>query len=99
VKRTKLATPAALDRDFNFLAGVERALVSRDETESERNKKLEKKTRWAEKLIEQSGVEVRRAPRGMKRAVENSTRVTGYVVFLFFFPFSPWSLLVCTGDG
>lgn len=91
VGRAKLATPAALDRDFNFLSGVERALVPRDDDDVDveteglggggvvNEKRKRKMANWAEKLFEESGVKVKRAPKGMKRAVENCTRPSGYV--------------------
>lgn len=88
VRRSKLTTPTALNRDFNFLAGVERAVtrgseISTDDGEgSDLTRNAEQKKRQAaqarEMWIEKSGVIVKRAPQGMKRSRENRTDVVKY---------------------
>jgi hypothetical protein len=83
VKRSKLATPGALNRDYNFLTGVERVLardvhaeveeVNGEEEEDEGGRAAEQRR---EAFLNRSGVVVKRAPRGMKRARENRTDVS-----------------------
>ncbi|KAL0640520.1 Box C/D snoRNA accumulation [Maublancomyces gigas] len=101
VRRSKLTTPTALNRDFNFLAGVERAVtrgseISTDDGEgSDLTRNAEQKKRQAaqarEMWIEKSGVIVKRAPQGMKRSRENRTDVvkvmeTSRLTNAFFHP-------------
>lgn len=89
IKRSKLATPSALNRDFNFLTGVERAVargsgISTDDgdeqgslsrnTEQKKKQAAEAREAW----IEKSGVIVKKAPQGMKRSSENMTDVVRY---------------------
>ncbi|PWW77528.1 hypothetical protein C7212DRAFT_362709 [Tuber magnatum] len=74
VKRsTLLSSPATLNRDFGFLAGVEKALGSAveqgDDGAGGGRGRLED-------FLKRSGVSVKWAPRGMKRAVENCTAVS-----------------------
>lgn len=84
VKRSKLATPAALNQDFNFLSGVERAVLHSAEEEKEEEEKGQARGKGKqaaqarEAFIEKSGVVVKSAPRGMKRARENKTDVVRY---------------------
>lgn len=89
IKRSKLATPSALNRDFNFLTGVERAVargsgISTDDGDEQgglsRNTKQKKKqaAEAREAWIEKSGVIVKKAPQGMKRSSENMTDVVRY---------------------
>ncbi|KMU87162.1 hypothetical protein CIHG_05103 [Coccidioides immitis H538.4] len=78
LKRKELATPAAFDKDFNFITGIERCLERADRDAENRGIMLEdeerskKKRRTGEytkgeallRRIEESGVDVIRAPKG-----------------------------------
>ncbi|EEP75485.1 predicted protein [Uncinocarpus reesii 1704] len=85
LKRKELATPAAFDKDFNFITGIERRLERADRDAEHRGIVLDddgrkrKKRRSGEfaqeeallKRIERSGVEMLRAPKGMTRSRQN----------------------------
>ncbi|KAG0130272.1 hypothetical protein HOY82DRAFT_520550 [Tuber indicum] len=74
VKRSALlSSPATLNRDFGFLTGVERALGT---AHGEENDDAGGERVRLEELLKRSGVSVRWAPSGMKRAVENCTAVS-----------------------
>ncbi|PUU83008.1 hypothetical protein B9Z19DRAFT_1119810 [Tuber borchii] len=76
VKRSVLlSSPATLNRDFGFLTGVERALGTALEEEDGDGGGAEGRGRL-EGFFKRSGVSVKWAPRGMKRAVENCTAVS-----------------------
>ncbi|CUS14960.1 unnamed protein product [Tuber aestivum] len=72
-RRALLSSPATLNRDFGFLTGVERALGSAVE-EGDGGARGERGR--LEDFLRRSGVSVKWAPRGMKRAVENCTAVS-----------------------
>ena len=75
VKRSALlSSPATLNRDFGFLTGVERALGTALEEEDGGGGAVG----WGrlEGFFKRSGVSVKWAPRGMKRAMENCTAVS-----------------------
>ncbi|KAI5852506.1 hypothetical protein DFP73DRAFT_454539, partial [Morchella snyderi] len=80
LKRSALVTPSALNRDFNFLTGVEKAVLRADggvqEGEEEKvNKQKLQNFQNRQAFIEKSGVVFKSAPRGLKRARENKTDV------------------------
>lgn len=82
--RSKLANPASIDRDFNFLVGVERGL-ERAERELEgrgievgaelegRRRRFKKGEGNARAALDRCGVRVLKAPKGMVRERENRT--------------------------
>lgn len=87
VKKSELATPAAIDRDYNFLVGVERHLDRAEQDilerglpalESEARDKGRQRWKKAENnlanAIETAGVTVEKAPAGLQRHRENMTR-------------------------
>ncbi|KAI9828080.1 MAG: hypothetical protein M1832_003607 [Thelocarpon impressellum] len=89
VKRAELSTPAGIDRDFNFLVGIERRLERGDRDVEERGievaderdeqrpwsgrRNLQKGESNVAAALERCGVVVRRAPKGMQRAKDNNT--------------------------
>ena len=70
-----LSSPATLNRDFGFLTGVERALGTALEEEDGDGGGAVGRGRL-EGFFKRSGVSVKWAPRGMKRAMENCTGVS-----------------------
>ena len=71
-----LSSPATLNRDFRFLTGVERALgTALEEEDGGRGAAVVERGRL-EGFLKRSGVSVKWAPRGMKRAMENCTAVS-----------------------
>ncbi|EFW18296.1 hypothetical protein D8B26_005108 [Coccidioides posadasii str. Silveira] len=88
LKRKELATPAAFDKDFNFITEIERCLERADRDAENRGIMLEdeerskKKRRTGEftkgeallRRIEESGVDVIRAPKGMTRSRQNMSQ-------------------------
>ncbi|EEH47270.2 uncharacterized protein PADG_03368 [Paracoccidioides brasiliensis Pb18] len=89
LKRSELATPAAFDKDFNFISGIER-YVERAERDAENrgielvredgdsNQRCKKRTEPVKKGevallrgVENAGVKVVRAPKGMSRGKQN----------------------------
>jgi len=75
VKRSALlSSPATLNRDFGFLTGVERALGTALEEEDGGGGAVGRGR--LEGFFKRSGVSVKWAPRGMKRAMENCTAVS-----------------------
>ncbi|KAL7276165.1 Box C/D snoRNA accumulation [Rhizina undulata] len=78
VKRKHLATPTVLNRDFNFLTGVETVLNRKTEDgEEESGNKIQGAEQRKREFLQRSGVTVKKAPQGMKRARENKTDVYG----------------------
>lgn len=85
LKKTELQTPAGFDHDFNFISGVERQLGRKQADGGEALQKIgnegAEKFRRAKRAelywrkIQESGVKVWRAPRGMQRERENESRV------------------------
>lgn len=71
-----LSSPATLNRDFGFLTGVERALGTALEEDDDDNGGGAVGRGRLEGFFKRSGVSVKWAPRGMKRAVENCTAVS-----------------------
>ncbi|KAI9721980.1 MAG: hypothetical protein M1812_001938 [Candelaria pacifica] len=84
VKSKDLATPAGIDRDFNFLTGIERAFDEADRDAEARGivvGKPERPRPFSEKgkiprqeAIDRTRVIVDRAPKGMTREKDNKTR-------------------------
>jgi hypothetical protein len=85
VRRSELATPAGIDRDFNFLAGIERGLEKSQKecetrgidvatSDARGYRPLQKGEYHLKRAIESSGVTVIRAPKGMQRSKENLTQ-------------------------
>jgi len=82
--RAQLATPAALDHDFNFLSGLERAFDAADRDADRRGISLlhagaPRATAPAagsnlERRLRECGVLVERAPKGLSRERNNNTR-------------------------
>ncbi|KAI9703849.1 MAG: hypothetical protein M1836_007621 [Candelina mexicana] len=87
VKSKDLATPAGIDRDFNFLTGIERAFDEADRDAEARGIVIDEPRRLSafpknakkgvilrQEAIERTGVIVDRAPKGMTREKHNQTR-------------------------
>ena len=74
VKPTDLATPAGIDRDFNFLTGIERALDKADQAQAERAGRPGKESVILQRSLYNRRVTVHRAPLGLSRHKENRTR-------------------------
>lgn len=89
IKRNDLATPAGIDRDFNFLTSIERKLDNAEKDAESRGVQLtdngergvslghrlgpRKGEVNVQRAIERTGVIVDRAPKGMVRSRENKT--------------------------
>lgn len=88
VKRNDLATPTGIDRDFNFLVGIERHLENVEKDVEQRGIEVDQAEApkpWARRKPLQKGeaninagiarcrVTVERAPKGMQRSRENKT--------------------------
>ena len=85
MKRGDLNTPAGVDQDFNFLAGLERKFNEGDQLADrtgidvygdrifDENKRQYRKRISLSRALRQSGVTVERAPMGMSRAKRNKT--------------------------
>jgi hypothetical protein len=86
VKRSELATPAGIDRDFNFLAGIERKLENTEKECEARGidvavpdargyrQPLQKGEYHLKRAMEGCGVIVYKAPKGIQRSKENLTQ-------------------------
>lgn len=80
-KRADLATPSSIDKDFNFISGVERSLVRAESDAVTSGVNLAPARRLnardarpkVEIEIEERGVTVIRAPKGMSRSKQNKT--------------------------
>lgn len=80
-KRAELATPSSVDKDFNFITNVERAITRADDHVLDQGISLApaRQVRHTdarpkvEMEIEQRGVKVVRAPKGLSRAKQNKT--------------------------
>jgi len=80
-KRAELATPSSVDKDFNFITNVERAITRADDHVLDRGISLVPARQVrnvdarpkVEAEIEQRGVKVVRAPKGLSRAKQNKT--------------------------
>ena len=89
VKRKDLVTPAGVDRDFNFLVGIERQLEHGEQDVEKRGidvRPLEEQKPWLQKkrplkrgeyniteALNRGGITVERAPKGMQRERLNKT--------------------------
>lgn len=65
-----LATPESLNRDYNFLTGIERKLGKEEGADQDEDRAGKLATLWKAREVD-----VRRAPRGMKRRAEDESRV------------------------
>lgn len=80
-KRAELATPASVDKDFNFIANVERAITKADNHVLERGIGLAPAHHLrpgalrpkVDLEIEERAIRVIRAPKGLSRAKQNKT--------------------------
>ncbi|KAI9836440.1 MAG: hypothetical protein M1819_001471 [Sarea resinae] len=84
VKRSELATPSGIDRDFNFLTGIEQKLDNADKDAEERGLVTDgfqshgragprKGEVNVQKALERTRVIIERAPKGMSREKMNKT--------------------------
>lgn len=80
-KRADLATPSSIDKDFNFIAGVERSITRADENVVDRGihlalarqlKAIDARPK-VDMEIEERGVKVIKAPKGLSRSKTNKT--------------------------
>jgi len=84
-KRAELATPSSVDKDFNFITNVERAITRADDGVLDRGLSLAPARQprrdnvrpKVETEIEQRGVKVIRAPKVFSRAKQNKTHWVG----------------------
>lgn len=80
-KRADLATPSSIDKDFNFIAGVERSITRADENVLDRGIHLAPARQLrsvdarpkVDMEIEERGVKVIKAPKGLSRSKTNKT--------------------------
>lgn len=91
LKRSQLATPAGIDRDYNYLKGVERSIDVANREREERGVDVVEKAatksiaraRHPDSLLHkyyvENRIDVRPAPTGMSRQKMNKTRSTKYV--------------------
>ena len=84
-KRADLATPASVDKDFNFITNVERAITKADDQVLDRGitlaparqlRNIDARSK-ADLELESRGIKVVRAPRGLSRAKQNKTHWAG----------------------
>ncbi|KPI38199.1 Box C/D snoRNA protein 1 [Cyphellophora attinorum] len=76
-RRADLATASSIDSDFNFITSLERSLTQADD-DSKPTMRVFKKVTDSERLaglVKERGITWRRAPKGMKRRLENHTRI------------------------
>ncbi|KAK5098354.1 hypothetical protein LTS08_006487 [Lithohypha guttulata] len=84
-KRADLATPSSIDKDFNFIAGVERSITRADDNALDRGINLAPARQLkpydarpkVEMEIEERNVKVVRAPKGLSRSKQNKTHWVG----------------------
>lgn len=98
-KKKDLATPASFDKDYNFISGIERHLERADrqaenrgvilETPEENGKRkraghdLAKGEISFQRAVENSGVNVLRAPKGMSRSKQNNSNWLKRFVYFY----------------
>lgn len=84
-KRTDLATPSSIDKDFNFITNVERSLVRADEGVLDRGINLaparqlkahDARPKW-EIEAEQRRITIIKAPKGLSRSKQTKTHWVG----------------------
>lgn len=87
MKKNDLATPAGVDRDYNYLKAVERTIEDADKVTAERGIGVEVST-WGraassrqsnsrlDRYLERNSITRERAPAGMSRQKTNRTRMT-----------------------
>ncbi|KAK5712619.1 Box C/D snoRNA accumulation [Elasticomyces elasticus] len=87
LKKSQLATPSGLDQDFNYLKGIERSIDHAGETllkpaDGGTHQNLRKvSTGWRpdsrlQKYLTENNITQERAPKGMQRQRQNTTRST-----------------------
>ncbi|KAK4900887.1 Box C/D snoRNA accumulation [Elasticomyces elasticus] len=87
LKKSQLATPSGLDQDFNYLKGIERSIDRASETllkpvDGSTHQNLRKvSTGWRpdsrlQKYLTENSITQERAPKGMQRQRQNTTRST-----------------------
>ncbi|KAK4973596.1 Box C/D snoRNA accumulation [Elasticomyces elasticus] len=87
LKKSQLATPSGLDQDFNYLKGIERSIDHASETllkpaDGGTHQNLRKvSTGWRpdsrlQKYLTENSITQERAPKGMQRQRQNTTRTT-----------------------
>ncbi|OCL07267.1 hypothetical protein AOQ84DRAFT_432231 [Glonium stellatum] len=81
VKRSQLATSAGIDHDYNFIVGIERGVDRAEREAIERGIGISDESRQGptsgsnyEKHLQDAGVIIDRAPKGMSREKSNNTR-------------------------
>lgn len=91
IKRSQLATPVGIDRDYNYLKSVERSIdVANRDSEARGVDVVERaptrsiaRARHPEsnlsKYLDENRIEIQNAPEGMSRRKANQTRSTKYV--------------------
>lgn len=83
LKKSQLESATGIDRDFNFLTGVERAFSRAEHDTASRGIRIGEQVRpkpfnrSIEQAIIESQVDVRRAPKGLSRAKDNRTDLSG----------------------
>lgn len=81
VPKSKLATPAGIDHDYNFLTGIERSVTAASHDLERKGIRLEVGNGWnrpnpeshLQKSIDAAGISIHRAPIGMSRQKNNKT--------------------------
>ncbi|OCK87256.1 uncharacterized protein K441DRAFT_360382 [Cenococcum geophilum 1.58] len=80
VKRSQLATPAGIDHDYNFIAGIERGVdraerevIERGISSNDEGRKGPTSGSNYEKHLQDAGVIIDKAPKGMSRERSNNT--------------------------
>ncbi|KAF2084447.1 hypothetical protein K490DRAFT_68755 [Saccharata proteae CBS 121410] len=85
VRKSELATPAGVDRDYNFLSGIERAFDTADRHADRRGitvddasaaRKGQQKWAQLQSYLRANRIAVDRAPRGLSRQKANCTRLS-----------------------
>jgi len=93
VRKSKLATPAGVDHDYNFIAGIERAFDGAERRLEESGLQANNSTGKAQKrenalrqAVSRSEIIVEKAPLGMTRQKQNRTHWLPRYVSSHFYP-------------
>ncbi|RPA88259.1 hypothetical protein BJ508DRAFT_4845 [Ascobolus immersus RN42] len=79
IPKSKLETPAALNQDYNFIAGIERTVMKNEEEQLTKEGEKDEKSRRAglDAALTARGTKIVWIPKGLSRSKENNTRLAG----------------------
>lgn len=79
VKKSQLATPSSIDRDYNYLKGIEKSI---DDASVDARERVDDQSRYSkregafQRYLTDNRISVEYAPKGMSRQKNNRSRVT-----------------------